>query len=112
MRTERKAAARHPNVRTLYIKRVTVPVVKPIAILLAWRILCFLRFLLFQDETNNMHPRIAKADRFSGEIIGAAIEEQRIMGPGLLESIYERCCLRKLKLHESSRRVLPDANNP
>jgi GxxExxY protein len=34
----------------------------------------------------------------SGEVIGAAIEVHRIMGPGLLESIYERCLLHELKL--------------
>ena len=44
-------------------------------------ILCFLRFLLFQDETYTMHPNFAKADRLSGEVIGAAIEGDRIMGP-------------------------------
>ena len=54
--------------------------------------------LYFQDETNNMHPLFAKADRLSGEVIGAAIEVHRIMGPGLLESIYERCLLRELEL--------------
>ena len=61
-------------------------------------ILCFLRFLLFQDETDSMHPNFANADRLSGEVIGAAIEVHRIMGPGLLESIYERCLLHKLEL--------------
>ena len=50
-------------------------------------ILCFLRFLLFQDETYTMHPNFAKADRLSGEVIGTAILVRRIMGPGLLESI-------------------------
>ena len=45
-----------------------------------------------------MHSLFAKADRLSGEIIGAAIEVHRIMGPGLLESIYERCLLRELEL--------------
>jgi len=77
---------------------VTVPGVKRIAILFPSRILRFLRFLLFQVETNNMHPLFAKADRLSGEVIGAAIEVHRIMGPGLLESIYERCLLRELEL--------------
>ena len=38
-----------------------------------------------------MHPLFAKADKLTGEVIGAAIEVHRIMGPGLLESIYERC---------------------
>ena len=45
-----------------------------------------------------MHPLFAKADRLSGEAIGAAIEVHRIMGPGLLESIYERCLSRELEL--------------
>ena len=45
-----------------------------------------------------MHPNFAKADRLSGEVIGAAILVHRIMGPGLLESIYERCLLRELEL--------------
>ena len=45
-----------------------------------------------------MHPLFDKADRLSGEIIGAAIEVHRIMGPGLLESIYERCLPRELEL--------------
>ena len=45
-----------------------------------------------------MHPLFAKADRLSAEVIGAAIEVHRIMGPGLLESIYERCLIRELEL--------------
>jgi GxxExxY protein len=45
-----------------------------------------------------MHPLFAKADRLSGEVIGAAIEVHRILGPGLLESIYERCLLCELEL--------------
>ncbi|MFK7934065.1 MAG: GxxExxY protein [Saprospiraceae bacterium] len=32
------------------------------------------------------------------EIIGAAIEVHREMGPGLLESIYEKCMVQELKL--------------
>ena len=45
-----------------------------------------------------MHPLFAKADKLSSEVIGAAIEVHRIMGPGLLESIYERCLMRELEL--------------
>jgi GxxExxY protein len=45
-----------------------------------------------------MHPLFANADRLSGKIIGAAIEVHRVMGPGLLESIYERCLVRELEL--------------
>ena len=40
-----------------------------------------------------MHPLFDKADRLSGEVINAAIQVHRIMGPGLLESIYERCLM-------------------
>ncbi len=35
-------------------------------------------------------------DRLSNEIIGAAIEVHRHLGPGLLESAYERCICREL----------------
>jgi GxxExxY protein len=45
-----------------------------------------------------MHPRFQHADRLSREVIGAAIEVHRIMGPGLLESIYEKCLVRELEL--------------
>jgi GxxExxY protein len=45
-----------------------------------------------------MHPEFDKADRLSREAIGAAIEVHRILGPGLLESIYEKCLLRELEL--------------
>ncbi len=77
---------------------VTVTDIQRIATLCPSRILRFLGVLLFQDETYMMYPLFAKADRLSGEVIGAAIEVHRIMGPGLLESIYERCLLRKLEL--------------
>jgi GxxExxY protein len=39
-----------------------------------------------------------KAHRLSHEVIGAAIEVHRQKGPGLIESIYERCLLRELEL--------------
>jgi GxxExxY protein len=45
-----------------------------------------------------MHPLFDEADRLSGAVIDAAIEVHRIIGPGLLESIYERCLLRELEL--------------
>ena len=45
-----------------------------------------------------MHPLYQMADRLSGEVIGAAIEVHRHKGPGLIESIYERCLLRELEL--------------
>lgn len=45
-----------------------------------------------------MHSLYSKADELSREVIGAAIEVHRTMGPGLLESIYEKCLLRELEL--------------
>jgi len=45
-----------------------------------------------------MHSLYEKADRISREVIGAAIEVHRQKGPGLIESIYERCVLRELEL--------------
>ena len=45
-----------------------------------------------------MHPLYAKADALSNEVIGAAIEVHRDKGPGLIESIYERCLMHELFL--------------
>jgi GxxExxY protein len=45
-----------------------------------------------------MHPLYEKADQLSRDVIGAAIEVHRQIGPGLIESIYERCMLRELEL--------------
>ena len=48
------------------------------------------------------HKAYLKADRLSHEAIGAAIEVHRRMGPGLIESIYEKCLLRELELRSIS----------
>ncbi len=45
-----------------------------------------------------MHPLYEKANKVSRQVIGAAIEVHRQKGPGLIESIYERCMLRELEL--------------
>jgi GxxExxY protein len=45
-----------------------------------------------------MHRLYDSADKLSREVIGAAIEVHRHKGPGLIESIYERCMLRELEL--------------
>jgi len=37
----------------------------------------------------------------TGEVIGAAIEVHKILGPGLLESAYEECLCHELKLRET-----------
>ena len=45
-----------------------------------------------------MHPLFPKADELSQTVIGAAIEVHRLKGPGLIESIYEKCLMRELGL--------------
>lgn len=47
-------------------------------------------------------------DPFTEQVIGAAIEVHRVMGPGLLESIYQKCmeielALRKLPVRAQAR---------
>src|SRR6266700_7102952 len=49
-----------------------------------------------------MHRLYEKADMLSGKVIGAASEVHRHKGPGLIESIYERCLLRELDLRSIS----------
>jgi GxxExxY protein len=45
-----------------------------------------------------VHPDFQRADQWSKKVIGAAIEVLRQKGPGLLESIYEKCLMRELEL--------------
>jgi GxxExxY protein len=48
-----------------------------------------------------MHPPFKKADELSYTSIGAAIEVRRLNGPGLIESIYEKCVILELSLRNS-----------
>jgi GxxExxY protein len=41
-------------------------------------------------------------EKLTGEIIGAAIEVHRQLGPGLLESSYQACLARELELRSVS----------
>ncbi len=45
-----------------------------------------------------MHALFPEADKLSQTVIGAAIEVHRLKGPGLIESIYEKCLMRELSL--------------
>jgi GxxExxY protein len=58
----------------------------------------FVFLVIFCLDSVPMHSLYEKADRVSREVIGAAIEVHRHKGPGLIESIYERCMLRELEL--------------
>ncbi len=55
------------------------------------------------------HPLLDRAAAITESVIGAAIEVHRDKGPGLIESIYERCFIHELKLRgftvEQQRKV-------
>ena len=55
-----------------------------------------------------MHDLFHKASGLTGEIINAAIEVHRHMGPGLLESVYEWCLRKEL---EDRGRVVTNQQN-
>ena len=47
-----------------------------------------------------MHPNYKKAHEWTAIAIAAAIEVHKDKGPGLLESIYEKCLMRELELRK------------
>jgi GxxExxY protein len=61
-----------------------------------------------------VHPSVSEeidnreADPLTGNIIGAAIDVHRALGPGLLESAYEACLVYELRL----RRLKVEAQKP
>jgi GxxExxY protein len=59
-----------------------------------------------------VHPFFDRADALSRDVIGAAIEVHRFLGPGLLESIYEKSLGWELQLrkicYENQRAVKID----
>jgi GxxExxY protein len=50
------------------------------------------------DAADSAHRWSAGDDPLSYQIIGAAIEVHRLLGPGLLESAYEECLCLELSL--------------
>jgi GxxExxY protein len=59
--------------------------------------LVFVSFVTFCGKPI-MHLLFQKADELSRRVIGGAIEVHRLKGPGLLESIYEKCLMHELSL--------------
>ena len=49
-------------------------------------------------ETVGHEPIPAEVDRVGHEIIGAAIEVHRHLGPGFLESVYEKALVHEMRL--------------
>jgi GxxExxY protein len=49
-------------------------------------------------------------DPITQAVIGAAIEVHRVMGPGLLESVYQRCLEKEMKIRGIS--CIPQARLP
>ena len=45
-----------------------------------------------------MHKLYKRGHELTGVVIGASIEVHRLMGPGLLESIYSKCLCRELEI--------------
>jgi GxxExxY protein len=64
----------------------------------AFRIGPALRQMLEHEGTKDNKVTKAFALALSHEVIGAAIEVHRVLGPGLLESIYEAALCRELSL--------------
>ncbi len=54
-----------------------------------------------KDAKSAKEPKVInEEDRLSKEIIGAAIEVHRHLGPGLLESAYEECLCKELEIRD------------
>jgi hypothetical protein len=60
----------------------------------------FFVFFVSLVYTTCLYPLFKKADELSHVAIGAAIEVHRLKGPGLIESIHERCLMRELDLRK------------
>ena len=53
---------------------------------------------IFTTETQSHRENDGQKDARTAAIIGAVIEVQRVLGPGLLESAYEQCLCHELHL--------------
>ena len=51
-------------------------------------------------KTFEEEPQKMDINNLTGQIIGAAIEVHKVLGPGLLESAYEECLCHELDLRQ------------
>jgi GxxExxY protein len=65
-----------------------------------------MNYLVNPDISEEIDGR--ETDPLTGNIIGAAIDVHRALGPGLLESAYEACLVYELRL----RRLKVEAQKP
>ena len=54
--------------------------------------------LTTESQSHREIEGLNEPDRFTRNVIGAAIEVHRVLGPGLLESAYEECLCHELHL--------------
>jgi GxxExxY protein len=52
---------------------------------------------LKDSEANSLAPIPLETERIAAEIVDAALRVHRALGPGLLESVYERCMVHELE---------------
>jgi hypothetical protein len=55
-----------------------------------------MNYLVNPDISEEIDER--ETDPLTGNIIGAAIDVHRVLGPGLLESAYEACLVYELRI--------------
>ena len=58
--------------------------------------------MLYHEDTKDTKDTKVSALALSHEVIGAAIEVHRLLGPGLLESVYEIALCKELELRAIS----------
>lgn len=56
-------------------------------------------------EAHEGHEEVMEFDDLSRKVIGCELEVHKVLGPGLLESAYERCLSHELNLANISFRV-------
>jgi GxxExxY protein len=70
-----------------------------------------MNFSTTREQCSLEHAELTeKENKITGNIIGAAIDVHRILGPGLLESAYEACLLYELRLRKlkvESQKAIP-----